>query len=73
MTRWKQFTCGSCRGTGMESAYTLGGSDFLGATDCRACNYGTVWVSEKDRLAQWPGGPFLGYAPGKFAEIEEPA
>ena len=67
MAKWKSFRCGSCRGTGMVSVYSQ--FDFLGAGDCSACNNGEVWVSEHDRLAQWPGGPFLGSWPGKYAEV----
>ena len=67
MVRWRKFTCDSCRGTGVVSAYSA--SDFLGVDDCKACNTGEVYVSENDRLAEWPGGRFLGRWPGKFAEV----
>ena len=67
MVRWRKFTCGSCCGTGVVSSYSA--SDFLGVDDCKACNMGEVYVSENDRLAAWPGGPFLGRWSGKFAEV----
>ncbi len=70
MTRWKTYKCGSCRGYGVVSVYSA--EDFLGAGDCE-CNGGTVSVSENDRLAVYPGGPFLGSWPGKFAELPESA
>jgi hypothetical protein len=44
-----------------SSGYTADGGDFTGAEECRACaGSGSVWVSAKGVLAQYPGGPFLG-------------
>ena len=68
MVRWRTFTCGSCRGHGVVSGYA-GDGEFIGPVDCDGCNMGEVYVSENDRLAEWPGGRFLGRWPGKFAEV----
>ena len=68
MVRWRKFTCDSCCGTGVVSGYADDG-EFIGPVDCKACNTGEVYVSENDRLAEWPGGRFLGRWPGKFAEV----
>lgn len=68
--KWLTMRCTSCRGYGQVSAYTLGGTDFLGAGECHNCGGGgIVYVSPKDRLAMYPGGPFCGYWPGKYAEL----
>ena len=67
MSRWKNFTCGVCRGHGIVSDYS--GGDFQGERDCEYCGYGTVWVSERDRLAKYVGGPLLGSWPGKFKAV----
>ena len=35
--------------------------------DCRICGGdGRLWVSNKDRLALYPGGPFRGQEPGAY-------
>ena len=68
MTRWLETGCGCCRGYGVVSDYS--GGDFNGATECDACGgQGFYVVSEKDRAAMWPGGPFLGMEPGAFARL----
>ena len=66
MALWKQFTCDICRGFGVVTDYENG------SKECDNCNGGALYVSDKDRLAAWPGGPFLGYSPGKFNEVDEP-
>ena len=68
MARWRTQTCGSCSGYGVVSDYR--GGDFNGAMDCPSCWGGVVYVSENDRMAAYPGGPFLGHAPGLFAECD---
>lgn len=66
MTRWLKATCGCCRGYGLVSDYT--GGDFNGPKECEACfGHGGYVVSENDRTAVFPGGPFLGHHPGEFA------
>ena len=69
MTLWREDSCGQCRGYGVVSDYS--GGDFDGAAECPGCGgIGGYYVSEKDRLAMWPGGPFLGRYPGRFAYLE---
>jgi hypothetical protein len=59
---WREETCGACRGYGLVSDYS--GGDFNGAMGCESCGeQGFVWRSPKDRLALYPGGPFVGYDP----------
>jgi hypothetical protein len=68
-TRWLETTCGCCRGYGMVSDYR--GGDFNGAMGCDGCGeQGFYFVSENDRLAMWPGGPFLGMDPGAFRRLD---
>jgi len=70
MARWKALDCPSCGGRGVVSAYTFGGTDFLGPGECPHCNSGVIFVSEGDRVADFPGGPFRGRWPGAFEEAE---
>jgi hypothetical protein len=36
--------------------------------ECDRCGGGGIrWISESDRVAAYPGGPFLGREPGEFA------
>lgn len=36
--------------------------------ECRDCNgTGFVWLSENDRVAEYPGGRFRGSEPGEYA------
>lgn len=68
MAEWRIITCPACDGHGMVSVYTIGGTDFDGAGECDDCNgTGNVYVSSRDRLAKWLGGPFLGTWPGRYA------
>ena len=59
-TGWREETCKLCRGTGLTSAYTADGSDFLGATECGGCWNGGYFVTPNGRRIAYPGGPFLG-------------
>ena len=69
MKAWLTTHCPNCRGYGQISVY---GTDFLGAGECPNCGgNGTIYVSPKDRLAIFPGGPFCGYWPGKYAELQK--
>ncbi len=39
----------------------------FGPDFCEVCDgSGVVWVSDKDRLAEYPGGKLLGMAPGLY-------
>ena len=69
---WIHARCSLCGGHGQRSSYTWDGSDFLGPEECPRCGgSGDVWVSSKDRLAQYPGGPLMGSAPGLYAETRD--
>ena len=62
MTEWRKARCWHCGGHGLVEI-------FEGFIDCRTCGgSGMLWVSAKDRLADYPGGPLRGSAPGLFAE-----
>ena len=70
MVHWLEIKC-SCGGYGQVSSYTLGGTDFLGAKECSDCGgSGRVFISENDRMVEYPGGRFLGSAPGLFKKTE---
>ena len=72
MARWKTTDCYGCGGHGVVSVYSA--SDFEGAGDCRACGgSGQLLISERDRIADYPGGPFRGSWPGKFASLPDTA
>ena len=72
MVAWKTDKCGGCGGHGVVSSYSA--TDFLGPAECRHCGGGgTVFVSENDRLAEYPGGQFVGFSPGAFAALPESA
>lgn len=69
---WRATMCPHCDGKGVVSSYTLGGSDFLGPAECSMCGgSGRVYISPKDRVASWPGGPFQGQWPGAYAKAME--
>jgi hypothetical protein len=56
---WHRERCSSCGGHGMVSSYTLDGSDFLGAEECRSCaGAGMYWRTPRGRHVLHPGGPF---------------
>ena len=62
MTTWTKESCVECGGHGLVSSYSF--DDFEGAQDCHVCDgSGAIFVSDKNRLAKWPGGPFLGSRP----------
>lgn len=56
----KWIRCSSCGGHGLVSGYTLGGTDFLGAEECRHCSSGRIWRYPSGVLALYPGGPLCG-------------
>jgi hypothetical protein len=59
MTVWIQDRCGCCSGIKW-------GGDI--PVECDRCGGGGIrWISESDRVAAYPGGPFLGREPGEFA------
>jgi hypothetical protein len=58
MTDWLQIECGCCAGLQWGGEYPR---------ECLDCDgTGLLWVSPKDRLKQWPQGPFLGSEPGRY-------
>ena len=65
MTRWVRVQCSACGGHGIVADYS--GGDFNGPRECDDCAAGYVAVSERDRVALWPGGPLRGSWPGEFA------
>jgi DnaJ-class molecular chaperone len=71
-TQWIQVLCPDCEGHGVVSQYSV--SDFEGPTDCRKCaGSGLLWLSDKDRLADYPGGQGRGSWPGRYAELRAQA
>jgi DnaJ-class molecular chaperone len=57
---WRHESCCMCNGTGMTSAFSADGSDFLGPTECRSCaGNGLYWITPKGRHAEFPGGRFV--------------
>lgn len=72
MAKWKTFPCPFCSGSGVVSVYSM--EDFEGPGPCNDCGEkGYIFVSERDRIADWPGGPFNGVWPGKFAALPDSA
>lgn len=65
---WRTITCPRCRGYGQISVYTLGGTDFDGATECPDCACGVLWVRPSDHVFAYPGGPARGSWPGAWAK-----
>lgn len=65
--------CPACGGAGLVSAYTVGGTDFDGADECRHCAGGTRAVYANGALAQFPGGPLRGRLPASERPAERPA
>ena len=62
--RWKVDECPWCGGQGLEH---YGEGD---VRDCPACGGdGKFYLSEHDRIADYPGGPLRGSWPGRFAEL----
>lgn len=60
-SKWRVVECSICNGHGVVSAYSS--VDFLGPKECSSCRgSGFVWISPKGRIADYPGGPFRGYA-----------
>lgn len=70
---WRRIPCVHCGGHGQVARYSVDG--FEGAVECSECDgSGQVCISPRDRLAKWPGGPFLGSWPGRYAEaVRRPA
>jgi DnaJ-class molecular chaperone len=55
MTVWTRIKCSFCNGHGVYQ--DLGG----GPADCKDCGgSGYMWLSENNRIADYPGGPFRG-------------
>ena len=63
MTDWIRLSCASCSGYG----WYLGWENCeVYCTDCKGG--GTIYISSSDRIAEYPGGRFLGSWPGKYAK-----
>lgn len=61
--RIKMFNCGCCAGIEWGGEYP---------SECRDCGgSGFLFITEHDRIIDYPGGPFRGSRPGKFKELEE--
>ena len=61
MLIWKRTQCPNCGGHGLVCVYSYNDFEFEGAGECNTCDgRGSIAVSPKDRLAKYPGGPFLG-------------
>jgi DnaJ-class molecular chaperone len=57
---WRHVPCCMCNATGMQSQYSLDGSDFLGPKECDSCaGTGQLWVTPRGRHVLYPGGPFV--------------
>ncbi len=70
MLIWKRTLCHNCSGYGLVSVYSY--DDFEGVGECSVCDQrGFIAVSPKDRLAKWPGGPFLGSESGAYNNAKE--
>lgn len=60
--KWKRISCGCCNGI------KWGGEQPI---ECEYCDgTGVLFVSEKDRLALYPGGPFKGMEKGLYAKTK---
>ncbi len=54
--------CFGCGGHGLVSVYSA--TDFEGPEECDVCDgKGFIFATLGNRLAKWPGGPFLGSLP----------
>ena len=58
---WVRLGCSRCGGGGEA----WNGDDLVTCYDCKGA--GGWWLSENDRLAEYPGGKFCGSAPGGVA------
>lgn len=64
-TRWINFSCFICRGSGHE----MRGDVIAECSSCKGmCGY---WITDNDVLAQYPGGPFMGRWKRKFQTLVE--
>ncbi len=58
---WITKSCDYCGGSGYIEPFFDSGYGY--GIECKRCSAGTVYVSDKGRLALWPGGPFVGSLP----------
>ena len=61
--RIKSMECGCCNGLRWCGEYPVECSDCGGS--------GFIFITEHDRIIDYPGGPFRGSWPGRFKELEE--
>jgi hypothetical protein len=59
---WVRLGCSRCGGGGEA----WNGDDLITCHDCKGA--GGWWLSENDRLAEYPGGKFCGSAPGAWQD-----
>lgn len=65
MARFKRVNCPRCGGYGIVSNWGE-------ADDCTECgSSGFFYISDGDRLFDYPGGPIRGTWPGKFQKLED--
>lgn len=58
MAQWISRLCSKCHGNAVATG-----------DRCAPCGgTGKVFVSDKDRIAEYPGGPFLGMEPGAWKD-----
>lgn len=62
--KWLTTKCPNCGGHGLKASWD-GCPD-----DCRECGgSGRLYVSSRDRVALYPGGPLRGVWPGEYARL----
>jgi len=64
MAVWKTVNCPNCGGRRVTRDIS---GKHVDCSDCRT--RGFFYISDKDRLAEYPGGPQMGTWPGKFKEL----
>ena len=66
MAQWKTINCPNCAGHGLITGMD-GGPE--GCPDCGSGGF--FWISDKDRLADYPGGPLRGSWPGRYSKARQ--
>jgi len=56
MAQWRTATCSICNGRGIIN------NGYDEPMDCPYCSGGGIFISPKGRIAEYPGGRFLGHA-----------
>ena len=69
MVQWRSFTCPNCDGRGLViSSNSFDRNEIVECSDCGGS--GQLWVTDKDIVAMYPGGPFRGKWPGQYKEAK---